>query len=242
MLQPNAQINIAAPGSVPVRIATRMRRQMFARFLERCDPGASDSILDVGATSDTTYESSNYLEAWYPRPEQITACGIDDAAHLEQTYPGIRFLRADGCKLPFNDRSFDIVHSSAVIEHVGSREQQFRFLAELFRVSRKAVFITTPNRWYPLEFHTLLPLAHWLPQSAFHAVCRATGRAGFASEAVLNLLDRASLERMVERLAPGGHRLESLTLLGLRSNLMLTIRRGLDRPSPECYPATPESR
>jgi hypothetical protein len=25
------------------------------------------------------------------------------------------------------------------------------------------VFVTTPNRWFPLEVHTLLPFVHWLP-------------------------------------------------------------------------------
>jgi hypothetical protein len=26
--------------------------------------------------------------------------------------------------------------------------------------------VTTPNRWFPLEVHTLLPLVHWLPPAA----------------------------------------------------------------------------
>jgi hypothetical protein len=30
------------------------------------------------------------------------------------------------------------------------------------RVARRA-FVTTPNRWFPLEVHTRLPLVHWLP-------------------------------------------------------------------------------
>jgi hypothetical protein len=25
------------------------------------------------------------------------------------------------------------------------------------------VFLTTPNRWFPIEVHTRLPLVHWLP-------------------------------------------------------------------------------
>ena len=33
---------------------------------------------------------------------------------------------------------------------------------ELCRVARR-VFVTTPNRWFPLDPHTLLPFAHWLP-------------------------------------------------------------------------------
>ena len=36
---------------------------------------------------------------------------------------------------------------------------------ELCRVSKR-VFVTTPNRMFPLEVHTLLPFVHWLPSSA----------------------------------------------------------------------------
>ena len=27
----------------------------------------------------------------------------------------------------------------------------------------RRVFLTTPNRWFPIEVHTRLPLVHWLP-------------------------------------------------------------------------------
>ena len=40
-----------------------------------------------------------------------------------------------------------------MIEHVGGEEEQRRFVAEVLRVGRRA-FITTPNRWFPIEVHT----------------------------------------------------------------------------------------
>jgi ubiquinone/menaquinone biosynthesis C-methylase UbiE len=107
--QPNAQYNVAAPGSLPVRIATRQRRVMFDASVREVGPGPSDSVLDVGVTSDRTYDHSNYLEAWYPHKASITAVGIDDATFLEDLYPGVRFVRADGRNLPFDDNSFDHV-------------------------------------------------------------------------------------------------------------------------------------
>ena len=55
------------------------------------------------------------------------------------------------------------MHSNAVIEHVGARERQEAFVREALRVGRR-VFVTTPNRWFPVEVHTRLPLVHWLPE------------------------------------------------------------------------------
>ena len=101
-----------------------MRRSMYDRFLSSVQPNSKDTILDVGATSDQVYDFSNYLEAWYPHKSRITAVGIDDAKFLQDLYPGVTFLKADGRDLPFADESFDVVHSSAVLEHVGSRENQ----------------------------------------------------------------------------------------------------------------------
>ena len=51
-----------------------------------------------------------------------------------------------------------------MIEHVGGRERQEAFVDEALRVGRR-VFLTTPNRWFPVEVHTKLPLVHWLPAS-----------------------------------------------------------------------------
>jgi len=75
----------------------------------------------------------------------------------------IRFQEADAEAMPFPDGAFDVVHSNAVIEHVGGRERQEAFVREAVRVGRR-VFVTTPNRWFPIEVHTRLPLVHWLPE------------------------------------------------------------------------------
>ncbi len=36
-------------------------------------------------------------------------------------------------------------------------------LAECCRVAHRAAFVTTPNRWFPIEVHTRIPFVHWLP-------------------------------------------------------------------------------
>jgi len=64
----------------------------------------------------------------------------------------------------FADRSFDWVFSNAVIEHVGGIEEQRKFASEISRVARCGYFVTTPNKFFPIEPHTLLPLYQFLPE------------------------------------------------------------------------------
>lgn len=226
-MQPNAQYNVAEATSLPVRIAAHARRRMYARFLARTAIRPEETLLDVGVTSDRSYEASNYVEAWYPHKNKITAVGVDDAAFLEEQYPGVTYRRADGLNLPFADNSFDVVHSSAVLEHVGSAANQRRFIEELFRVARRAVFITTPNRWFPVEFHTVLPLVHWLPKTWFRRLLKGTRYGFFAQEENLNLVDRGELLEFCAQLGHRNATVELQRLLGLGSNLLLAI----DKPS-----------
>lgn len=220
----NAQYNVARPGSATDRVSTYMRRKMYARFVAQ-GVGEGDAILDVGVTSDEAQWASNYLEAWYPHKGRITASGIDDASFLEARYPGLRFVRADGKALPFPAGSFDWVHSSAVLEHVGSAAEQARFVAELYRVCRKGVFLTTPNRWFPVEFHTVLPLLHWLPKEVFRRILRRLGHRELAEERHLNLLGRRDLEAICRGLGPADWRIDSVSLCGWPSNLLLVARK-----------------
>lgn len=221
----NAQYNVASPNSLPARLAGHQRRKMYSAFLAHCMPQASDSILDVGVTSDRGYDHSNYFEAWYPHKAQITAAGIDDASFLEEIFPGVTFVKADGTDLPFEDQSYDFVHSSAVLEHVGSESRQALFLQELWRVARKGIFVTTPNRWFPVEFHTILPFLHWLPKPTHRALLRSLGHDFFAEEDNLNLLSHGSLSRLAKVSAISRFRIETVSLAGLPTNLLLVARK-----------------
>jgi len=207
--------------------AVRARRRMIEMFHGALAPGPGDRVLDLGVTPDTSLPESNLFEAVYPWRERLTAASIEDAAHLEQVFPGVRFVRIGGGALPFRDDEFDVLFCSAVLEHVGDRAAQAAFVREALRVSRR-FFFTTPNRWYPMEFHTLLPLAHWLPQPAHQGVLRALGHEFLARTENLNLLDERALRRLF-----AGQSLDlevrRVRLLGVTSNLVAVGRK---RPAP----------
>ncbi len=221
---PNEQYNVASADSLAVKLAGYQRRRMFDRFMVCFSPASDDSVLDVGVTSERSYASSNYFEKWYPHKSMVTAAGLDDASFLEEEFPGMRFIQADGRNLPFDDRSFDFVHSSAVIEHVGDAGQQAQLVSECARVARKGFFLTTPNRWFPVEFHTVTPLLHWLPPALFRSIMRRTGRAFFADEANLNLMSKASLLEAAGNSGAGrrfAFEVRTVALAGWPSNLLL---------------------
>ena len=153
---------------VASRVSMRSRRRKLDRFLELLQPGPETTVVDVGVT-DAPFgdgSSDNFFEALYPWPGQITAVGHTGLDRFTAAFPQVRAVRADGRELPFADGEFDLGFSNAVVEHIaGGRDGQRRFVHELCRVSGR-VFVTTPNRWFPLEVHTLLPFVHWLPAGA----------------------------------------------------------------------------
>jgi SAM-dependent methyltransferase len=65
----------------------------------------------------------------------------------------------------FADHQFDIVFSNSVIGHVGGLEDQARMAREISRVG-KHFFLQTPNHMFPVDWRTLVPFFHFLPNKA----------------------------------------------------------------------------
>lgn len=210
---------VAATGSLADRLAAKARNRIYRDFLRLCQPCPTDTILDVGASDEMT-TAANMLEQNYPHPAQITAAGLGDADAFRAAYPTMRYRQIAANKpLPFEDRQFDIVTSNAVLEHVGSIENQRAFLSELFRVGRR-VFVTVPHRYFPVEHHTAIPLLHWSALS-FPLACRVLGKRDWAMPENLILMTR----RGMAAVSPPAQKVR-ITYTGLRlgpcsSNLLL---------------------
>lgn len=159
---------IAAP------LAARARARRHAALFPALPVGAR--IVDIGC-------GALGLRALEPARD-IT--GVDVAAR--PGYPG-PFVQADATqRLPFADGEFDLAYSSSVIEHVAP-PQRAAFAAELRRVSR-AVFVQTPAWSFPIEPHSLLPFAHWLPVSLRRHYWQLGAAAGWED---ISLLRRGEL-------------------------------------------------
>jgi SAM-dependent methyltransferase len=181
-----------------IQISTKNRQKKYQYFLEQMQPDKDTKILDVGFTDDDPYPGINFLERNYPYRENITALGIEDGPKFKKNFPEVKVVLYDGDVFPFADKEFDIAWSNAVIEHVGGYDKQVLFLSELLRTS-KSIFITTPNRWFPVEVHTRLPFLHYLPKKYFDKLLKVIGK-GWAAGDYMNLLSISDLKKMLKQL------------------------------------------
>ncbi len=144
------------------RMTYYARKRMFNHFMSVMQPGPDTKILDFGASEVENHEA-NMLEKSYPYKNQITCAGLGDGSQIKQAHPQVEYVKIEaGEALPFADNSFDIAYSNAVFEHVGSDETREFLIKELSRVAKR-VYITTPNRWFPIEHHTAIPILHFWP-------------------------------------------------------------------------------
>ena len=166
-------VRLAAP------LAARARAKRHAAFFASTALPEGGRVLDLGC-------GALGLRALEPGLE-ITGVDLDE----QPGYPG-PFVRADASAgLPFADREFDLVYCSSVIEHVPPARRD-AFAAELRRVGR-GWFVQSPAYSFPLEPHSLLPGAHWLPPRLRRAYWRLGATGGWEE---ISLLRRGELEAL----------------------------------------------
>src|SRR5207302_1278502 len=96
------------------------------RFVRTFAVTAETRILDVGGTPFN----------WSLLDVQPRVTIVNMPRAREAFDAQFQSVFADGRALPFPDRSFDIVFSNSVIEHVGDFESQRHFASEIARVGR----------------------------------------------------------------------------------------------------------
>lgn len=210
-----------APRSAAEKLLLKARDRIYADFVREMRPARADLVLDVGV-SDVLNAGANVLERKYPFPEQIVACGIGDAMEFQVEFPAIRYVKIQpNARLPFRNGEFDIATANAVLEHVGSPENQALFVSELCRVAKR-VFISVPHRYFPVEHHTALPLVHYFDWS-FDLACKMTGKAEWTRPENLILMSRRRLHELAPKTRTVRIGYTGLRIGPLSSNLFLAV-------------------
>ena len=207
------------------KITLDARNKFFEYFKNSTEYNNDKSILDIGTTPSLD-EEQNVILTKTINNKNITCISNQDCKILSQKYPHIKeFVIGNAIKMNFQNDTFDIVHTNATIEHVGSYQNQISLIKETVRVSKKYVFIQTPNRFYPIDFHTTLPLIHYLPKKIHRKILNFLGLNFYASEENLNLLSEKNLKNMCKELNLRKFKIIKHKLLFLTSNLILVIEK-----------------
>lgn len=135
------------------RFSREARRKRYLYFSRLLNPLPRPlKILDVGGTAE--YWANSDLSAL--GDVSILLLNVSSQTCVTP----ISFAYGDACDLSrFADHEFDIVFSQSTLAYVKSKERMAR---EIRRVGKR-YFVQTPNRHFPLDWRTLVPLFHLLP-------------------------------------------------------------------------------
>jgi len=147
-----------ADGHAPGSFSNRMRERRFELFEQLTGSLPRPlRILDVGGTNDFWEK-----RGWTDRDDiSITLVNLKEQP---KKHSNIHPALGDATNLADHaDGSFDVAFSNSVIEHLFTFESQAAMAAQVQRVGR-AFWVQTPNFWFPMEPHFLVPAWHWLPE------------------------------------------------------------------------------
>lgn len=139
------------------RFSVRSRRRKADEVVAFMTRQGVRSLLVIGAEENDHAWSNIVEKAAIAASADSTVTGLSLPSHA---LGGNRVLVCDGRQLPFGDDQFDFVLCNAVIEHVGQRADQKALVDEMMRVGRH-FYLTTPNRWFPVESHTRAVFKHY---------------------------------------------------------------------------------
>lgn len=139
----------------------RFRQQKIQLFLDLVRAsGQGGRLLDVGGGPGISGEFAHL----YVKFDEVVIVNLTVPQTNVCDGISLKTVVADGKNLPFGEGSFEWVFSNAVIEHVGAWPAQQQFANEIRRVASRGYFVTTPNKFFPIEPHAMLPFYQFLPQ------------------------------------------------------------------------------
>jgi ubiquinone/menaquinone biosynthesis C-methylase UbiE len=106
-------------------------------FYDRAEPS---TVLEVGCGEGRL--AQHLVSRARVRPGRFVACDLELTTLASGLDPLIETREASIYELPFGDRSFDLVICCEVLEHL---DEPSRGLAEVARVARRGVIVSTPR-------------------------------------------------------------------------------------------------
>ncbi|GJE18453.1 class I SAM-dependent methyltransferase [Methylobacterium marchantiae] len=140
----------------------------------------------------------------------IKICLLNIEARERPSDSRFEVIQGDARNAPeLPDDAFDLVHSNSLIEHVGRWSDMKRAASEIRRLS-SAYYVQTPNFWFPIDPHSNLLCAHWLPGPVQRSIYSSKSRGFYKKpdgfDAAMALIDGTNMldARQMTELFPDG--------------------------------------
>ena len=212
----NVQVNSTPVAYQPwtASIATNFRRERFA-FFESLIASLPRPlhILDVGGTQ-VFWETMGFIQ------DDIHFT-ILNTEPIEATFPNVTNIVGDARDMrELKDKQFEVVFSNAVIEHVGNFQQQRQMAEEVQRVGKRYI-VQTPNRYFPIEPHVLIPFFQFFPLKLKVFTATHSPNWGWKASHIEELSTiRLMSEKELRSVFPGAHIFKE-DFLGLTKSFIL---------------------
>ena len=176
--------------------------------------------LDIGTTSDDKNASSNIIIKNIKNIDKFK-CISDQIVNSDFFNKKLKkSITEEFSEKELYEFSSDLVISNATIEHVGGELKQKKMLENIIKLTKKIFIITTPNRFYPIELHTKIPLIHWFPKSTYRKILKFLGLSFYANEENLNLLSANELKKMLNN-QKITYEIKFIKLMFFKSNIII---------------------
>ena len=149
-----------------------------------------NDALDIGTTEDISNQSSNTIIKNLKKINIFKSISNQEIKSSFFEKKLNKSITDDLTKIELDEFCSDIVLSNATIEHVGSEQNQRKMLDNIIKLSKKVFVISTPNRYYPIDFHTKIPFLHWLPKKYHRKILKIIGLNFYSQEENLNLISK----------------------------------------------------
>jgi ubiquinone/menaquinone biosynthesis C-methylase UbiE len=160
---------------MPAAVRSLLRKRRYLRYrsmMRGISTHEGMKILDVGCGIDGRSFEDFADQSW-----DITGIDLNPPERVRHSHPNFTYRQMDATAIPFADKSFDLVVSVGMLEHVTDAEAYRKVREEIQRVGKQYI-VVVPFKWAWVEPHYGVPFFGALPQSLQIALIRAFNLSG----------------------------------------------------------------
>ena len=216
-----SSIYLHKPAEFMNRIILKKRKEMADVVNKYYEADDLKDALDIGTTNDREHSHSNYLIKNLKNIKVFKSISDQEINSTFFIKSLTKSILENFSNEEINQYSSDLVFSNATIEHVGSTTNQLKMISNVIKLTKKNFVLIAPNRYHPIDFHTQIPLIHWLPKKIHRKILSLIGLKFYSKEENLNLLSTTDLINLLNNFDTIQYEVRYLNFLGFKSNCII---------------------